>query len=84
MTKLLLGLIRLYQKTLSPDHGWFRGAHPGGYCRFQPTCSQYAEQAVVRYGAWRGGALALKRIARCHPYGATGFDPVPTITSPRA
>jgi putative membrane protein insertion efficiency factor len=49
----------------------------GRQCRFLPTCSDYADEALRRHGAWRGGWLALKRIARCHPWGGSGFDPVP-------
>jgi uncharacterized protein len=64
-----LGGIRLYRATLS---GWL-----GGQCRFAPTCSQYAETAIREYGAIRGGAMALWRIARCNPYGKGGLDPVP-------
>jgi putative membrane protein insertion efficiency factor len=71
--KLLIGLIRAYQFTLSP--------FLGGSCRFLPTCSAYAIEAVAEHGAWRGTWLALRRIARCHPLGKSGFDPVP---APRA
>jgi len=62
-------LIRLYQWTVSPLLG------PA--CRFYPSCSQYALQAVLRFGVWRGGWLALARLARCHPWHPGGFDPVP-------
>jgi uncharacterized protein len=67
-TRLLQGLVRSYQLLLSP---WF-----GGACRFSPSCSAYAIEALERHGAWQGGWMALRRIARCHPWGAAGFDPV--------
>lgn len=62
-------LIRIYQWTLSP----YLGAH----CRFQPTCSQYASEAVQRHGAFRGLYLAIRRVLRCHPFSSGGHDPVP-------
>lgn len=65
----LVGLIRLYQVTLS---GWL-----GGQCRFSPTCSHYAEVAIRMHGAVRGSAMTLWRIARCGPFTRGGFDPVP-------
>ena len=71
---LLLGLIRLYQLTLSP---WL-----GRQCRYEPTCSHYAAEAVTRYGARRGVWLAAKRIGRCHPWGRSGYDPVPELPLP--
>jgi len=67
--KLLVGFIRVYQFTLSP--------FLGGSCRFLPTCSAYAVEAINTHGAWRGSRLALRRLARCHPLGTSGFDPVP-------
>lgn len=69
MQKLLLFLIRAYQLTLSP----FFGQH----CRFTPTCSHYAQEAIERHGVLRGSWLAIRRIARCHPFCAGGHDPVP-------
>ena len=70
MKRLLLGLIRFYQKHISP-------AFPPR-CRFSPTCSQYALEAISKYGAWRGGWLALRRLLRCHPfYKGDWYDPVP-------
>lgn len=77
MKALVIFLIRLYQKTLSPDHGWFSHVqHPGGYCRYQPTCSSYAIQAIESHGLLKGGFLALARVSRCHPWSAVGADPV--------
>jgi putative membrane protein insertion efficiency factor len=69
MRHLAAFLIRLYQWTVSPLLG--------PTCRFHPSCSQYALEAVLRFGALRGGALAVKRLARCHPWHPGGFDPVP-------
>jgi putative membrane protein insertion efficiency factor len=67
--KLLIVLIRSYQLVLSP--------FVGGACRFQPSCSAYAVEAIAVHGAWRGSRLATRRLARCHPLGRAGFDPVP-------
>ena len=66
---LALGLIRVYQNTLGPS------LPPA--CRFQPTCSRYAYAAIERHGVFRGGWLALRRLARCQPFGGSGYDPVP-------
>jgi len=65
----LLGMIKLYRVTLSP--------FMGRSCRFQPTCSRYAEEALRRWGLVKGSWLMLRRIARCHPFGGQGYDPVP-------
>ncbi|GGF20876.1 membrane protein insertion efficiency factor YidD [Hymenobacter cavernae] len=67
--QLLLGLIWVYRHLISP-------LTPAS-CRYQPTCSAYAAQAVQKHGPWRGGWLALRRISRCHPWGGHGYDPVP-------
>jgi len=64
-----MGLIRVYQWTIGP-------ALPPA-CRFQPTCSRYAYQAIERYGVFKGGWLTVKRLARCQPFGGSGYDPVP-------
>lgn len=68
-------LIRLYRWVLSPAKTVLFG--PLGRCRYEPTCSAYALEAVQVHGAWCGGALAVRRLARCHPWGACGCDPVP-------
>jgi putative membrane protein insertion efficiency factor len=64
-----IALVRGYQYLISP---WL-----GGNCRYAPTCSDYAVQALRRHGALKGGWLALRRIGRCHPWGSWGYDPVP-------
>ena len=75
MRRLAIALVRLYQKTSSPDHGWFKKPVP--VCRFQPTCSEYMIEAITNHGIMAGGLLGIKRIGRCHPYNAGGYDPVP-------
>lgn len=69
MKTILLALIRAYQYLLSP---WV-----GGSCRYWPTCSEYAREAIELHGALKGGWMMVARIGRCHPYGAGGVDPVP-------
>ena len=71
---LVIGLLRLYKLVISP-------LLPPA-CRFQPTCSEYAMEAVARFGVWRGGGLALRRLLRCHPWSEGGFDPVPAGQAP--
>ncbi len=74
MRQVLQGLIRLYQLVISP--------HLGPRCRFHPTCSHYAHEALARHGALRGSLLALRRLGRCHPWHPGGFDPVPEVAAP--
>ena len=72
MKSVLLFLIRFYRRYISP--------HKPPSCRYIPTCSAYAQEAIEKYGAWKGGWLALKRISRCHPFHRgehNYFDPVP-------
>jgi len=76
MKRLLLFLIRIYQQTLSPDYGWFKEAHPYGHCRFSPSCSQYAKEAVEVKGVIRGLGLTIWRILRCNPWNRGGLDQV--------
>jgi putative membrane protein insertion efficiency factor len=65
-----LVIVRAYQLVLAP--------FAGGACRFEPSCSAYALEAIESHGAWAGIWLALRRVARCHPFSGAGFDPVPT------
>ncbi len=70
MKKLLLALIGFYRRNISP--------YTSPACRFTPTCSQYAQEAITRYGAFKGGWLALRRLLRCNPfYKGDYYDPVP-------
>lgn len=69
MRAILIVLIRGYQLLLSPLLG--------NHCRFYPSCSQYAREAIERHGALRGGWLAIRRVLRCHPWHPGGIDPVP-------
>ncbi len=71
MKTILLAAIRFYQLTLS--------GVIGRRCRYLPTCSEYASDAVARHGAWRGGLLAISRLSRCRPGGGEGFDPAPEL-----
>lgn len=69
LARILISGIRVYQWAIAP---WLPPA-----CRYTPSCSQYAVEAIERHGAARGGRLALRRLLRCHPLAAGGFDPVP-------
>ena len=69
MKRILIFFLRIYQYAISP----FLGRN----CRFYPSCSEYAVEAVQKYGALRGGWLGLKRVCRCHPWHPGGVDPVP-------
>ena len=69
ITRLLLALVRAYQRFVSP-------LSPPA-CRFAPSCSAYAAEAISRYGPWKGTRLTVARLLRCHPFHPGGFDPVP-------
>lgn len=69
LTELLVLTVRLYQEAVSP--------HLPASCRYTPTCSQYAVEALRKHGPLKGSWLALRRICRCHPWGGSGHDPVP-------
>lgn len=69
MAAVMIGLIRLYQMTLSPLIG--------RSCRYTPTCSNYGIEAIRKYGPFKGGWLTIKRVLSCNPWGGSGYDPVP-------
>ncbi len=69
LTWLFVGLIRLYQGAISP--------YLPSSCRYAPTCSQYGIEAIRKHGPFMGGWLTVKRLASCHPWGGSGYDPVP-------
>ena len=71
--RLALIPVRIYRRIVSP----MLLAMFGRACRFEPSCSEYAEHAIERFGTVRGLALTARRLARCHPFGGSGFDPVP-------
>lgn len=75
LARFLIGLVRFYQRAISP---WTPAA-----CRFTPTCSSFAVEAIEVHGALRGAWLAVRRIGRCHPWGGMGYDPVPPRTPRR-
>ena len=74
--QIALKIIRIYQKILSPDHSWLSALFPDGYCKFNPTCSEYTYQAIEKYGLIKGGWKGLKRIVRCNPFSKGGNDPL--------
>lgn len=76
LARILIGLVRAYQLVLSPLLG--------PRCRFQPTCSSYAVEAITVHGGLKGGLLTAKRILKCHPWGGFGYDPVPKGTNKAA
>lgn len=69
LARILIALVRFYQSAISP---WFPAS-----CRYHPTCSAYAADAIRRHGSLRGVYLSVRRVARCHPWGGYGYDPVP-------
>ena len=76
---ILILLVRIYRVTLSPAITFLFGSSAA--CRFEPSCSRYAMEAVKTHGAVRGGWLAARRVCRCHPWGGCGHDPVPLAKS---
>ncbi len=73
---IVLKMIKIYQATLSFDHGPMKDKFPGGYCRYKPTCSEYGYQAIEKYGLIRGGFKAVWRVLRCNPWSRGGHDPL--------
>ena len=80
MKGILIAIVSVYRLAVSPALRALCG--PGCGCRYEPSCSAYAIEALKCHGSWRGSLLALGRIARCHPWGGCGYDPVPP-TKPR-
>jgi putative membrane protein insertion efficiency factor len=75
--RVVIILLTFYQRTFSPDHGWFAARHPYGWCKFYPSCSEYAKQAIMKYGVFSGLVLSSRRVVRCHPWQKPSIDPVP-------
>ncbi len=69
LSKIFIGIVRFYQAFISPLFG--------AKCRFTPTCSAYGIEAIQKHGPWKGLKLTLKRFSSCHPWGGSGYDPVP-------
>ncbi|HKC04261.1 MAG TPA: membrane protein insertion efficiency factor YidD [Patescibacteria group bacterium] len=76
MTEIIVGGLKLYKKFISPIFV----ALMGNACRFTPTCSEYTIESLEKFGTIRGLALGLKRVAKCHPWGGSGYDPTPNLT----
>lgn len=75
--KSLLNIIKVYQKTISPDHSKLgKYFHPFGYCKFVPTCSEYSYQAIEKHGTIKGSYFSILRIMRCNPWSKGGYDPI--------
>lgn len=68
MNKPLIYLIKIYQKTLSPDHGWLKVKYPYGFCRFYPSCSEYSIQVLQKHSTIKGIMLSLVRVVKCNPF----------------
>jgi len=80
MTRLLLAILAFYKRWLSPA---LHALSPGGGCKFLPTCSEYAAEAITVHGPMRGVLMAAWRLVRCHPFTRGGLDPVPPATAAR-
>lgn len=76
LSRLAIWLIKIYQKTLSLDHGPLKHYYPHGFCRFYPTCSQYGLESIQKYGIIKGGIKTIWRVIRCNPWNKGGNDPV--------
>jgi uncharacterized protein len=76
MKRIILKIIRWYQKYLSLDTGFLSYIYSERVCRYHPTCSEYSYQAIEKYGILKGGWISLKRIVRCHPWAKGGNDPL--------
>lgn len=76
LKKILIGLIKVYQKILSFDHSPLKVFYPHGFCRFNPTCSEYSIKAIDKYGPIKGSIKATWRVLRCNPFNKGGNDPL--------
>jgi len=74
--KIALALIKIYQKTLSPDHGLLQGFFPYGACKYHPTCSQYSYEAINKFGILKGAYYSIKRVIRCNPFSNGGIEQI--------
>ncbi|MFH1668096.1 MAG: membrane protein insertion efficiency factor YidD [Candidatus Komeilibacteria bacterium] len=74
--QIVLLIIKIYQKTLSPDTGALKVFYPFGACRYYPTYSEYCYQAVSKYGVIKGVSVGVKRLLKCHPLSKGGYDPI--------
>jgi len=74
--RLAVGFIKIYQKTISFDHGFLKIFYPHGFCRFTPSCSEYGVQAITKYGVLKGSLLTSWRVLRCNPWSKGGYDPL--------
>lgn len=74
MKSILIAIINLYQKTLSPDHGPFKDLHPNGFCKYYPSCSQYTKESIQKHGSIKGSIKGAYRILRCNPCSKGGVD----------
>jgi len=72
----VIKIIKIYQKTLSFDHGFLKFLYPNGFCRFHPTCSTYGIQAIQKYGIVKGGIKTIWRVLRCNPFNKGGVDEI--------
>jgi hypothetical protein len=73
---IVISILKIYQKTFSFDHGFLKVFFPHGYCRFRPTCSDYAVQSIEKFGVIKGGLRAFWRVMRCNPWNKGGWDPI--------
>lgn len=76
LNSIVIGAIKAYQKLLSPDHSFLKYIFQKRVCRFHPTCSDYAIEAIEKHGLKKGIPMSLKRISKCHPFNDGGYDPV--------
>lgn len=81
MRYIAVQLIRLYQLTLSPDHGLLKARYPHGFCKFYPSCSEYAKEAIMQKGVMRGSVLAALRVLKCNPWSEPRVDRIKITNS---